>query len=55
MFILVFSMNRNLSNSWIMIGMEILIGICVYTGMVILLKAPVVNQAKDLIKDRLRR
>lgn len=55
MFIPVFWMNRNLRDTWLMMGLEVLVGIVVYVALVMLLRAPVVNQAKKLIGDRLHR
>ena len=55
MFIPVFWMNRNLRDTWLMMGLEVLVGILVYIALVMLLRAPVVNQAKKLIGDRLHR
>lgn len=55
MFIPVFWMNRNLRDTWLMMGLEVLVGIVVYAALVMLLRAPVVNQAKKLIGDRLHR
>ena len=53
MFMIVFWMNRNLSYTWLMIGVEIIVGTIVYTVLVILLKAPIVKQVKELISNRL--
>lgn len=55
MFIPVFWMNRNLRDTWLMMGLEVLVGVVVYAALVMLLRAPVVNQAKKLIGDRLHR
>ncbi|WP_308557606.1 flippase [uncultured Lactobacillus sp.] len=53
MFVVVFRMNRNLSETWLMMGLEIIVGAAVYGVLVILLKAPIVKQAKELIGSRL--
>lgn len=55
MFIPVFWMNRNLKDTWLMMGLEVLVGILVYIALVMLLRAPVVDQAKKLIGNRLHR
>ena len=55
MFILVFWMNQILKNNWIMMGLEILVGIIIYSSMVILLKAPIIDQAKNLIKNKINK
>lgn len=55
MFIPVFWMNRNLRDTWLMMGLEVLVGILVYIALVMLLRAPVVDQAKKLIGNRLHR
>ena len=52
MFIPVFWMNQNLKDSWLMMGVEIIVGVIIYGVMVILLRAPIVGQAKELIKNR---
>ena len=52
MFIPVFWMNQNLKDSWLMMGMEIVVGVIIYGVMVILLRAPIVVQAKELIENR---
>lgn len=53
MFIVVFWMNRNLKDSWLMMGLEILVGVIIYALMVSILKAPIVKQAKKLIIKRI--
>ena len=52
MFIPVFWMNQNLKDSWLMMGIEVIVGVIIYGVMVILLRAPIVGQAKELIKNR---
>lgn len=49
MFIVVFWMNRNLKDTWLMMGLEVLVGILVYGIMVLILRAPIVSQVKRLI------
>lgn len=53
MFIPVFWMNTHLKDSWLMMGLEVLVGIVIYAVMVLILRAPIVDQAKKLIVDRL--
>ena len=55
MFIPVFWMNQHLKDSWPMMGLEIVVGVIVYGVMVILLRAPIVDQARVLIADRLKK
>ena len=55
MFIPVFWMNQNLKDSWLMMGLEIIVGVIIYGVMVILLRAPIVGQAKELIANRLEK
>ncbi|ARD07213.1 hypothetical protein B1745_06330 [Lactobacillus amylolyticus] len=52
MFIVVFWMNRNLRDTWLMMFLEILVGVLVYGVLVIGLRAPIVAQAKILIRNR---
>lgn len=53
MFIIVFSMNRALSSSWLMTGLEVLVGIIIYCVMILLLRAEIVNQARSLVKEKI--
>lgn len=53
MFVPVFWMNRNLKDSWLMMGLEVLTGVIVYAIMVLVLRAPIVDQAKQLIIKRI--
>ena len=55
MFIPVFWMNQNLRDSWLMMGLEIIVGVIIYGIMVMLLRASIIEQAKELIKNRLRK
>ena len=55
MFIPVFWMNTHLKDSWLMMGLEVLVGIVIYAVMVFILRAPIIDQAKKLILDRLGR
>ena len=52
MFIPVFWMNQNLKDSWLMMGIEVIVGIIIYSTIVILLRAPIVGQAQKLIRSR---
>ncbi|NRN87627.1 putative O-antigen transporter [Lactobacillus helveticus] len=54
MFIVVFWMNRNLKDSWLMMGLEVIVGVVIYGILVLILKAPLVYEAKDLIVDKLK-
>ena len=53
MFLPVFWMNTHLKDSWLMMGIEVIVGVMIYTVMVIILRAPIVGQAKQLIKEKL--
>lgn len=53
MFLPVFWMNAYLKDSWLMMGIEVIVGVVIYTVMVIILRAPIVGQAKQLIKEKL--
>ena len=53
MFLPVFWMNTHLKDSWLMMGLEVITGVVIYVVMVILLRAPIVNEAKKLAQERL--
>ena len=53
MFIPVFCMNQNLKDNWLMMGVEVIVGIIVYGLMVFILKAPIISQAKELIRNKI--
>lgn len=53
MFVIVFWMNRNLSDTWLMMGIEVLTGIIVYLVLVLVLHANIVDQARNLIKSKI--
>lgn len=55
MFIVVFWMNRNLKDSWLMMGLEVIVGVVIYGILVLTLKAPIVYEAKDLIVDKFKK
>nr|MDF9462151.1 polysaccharide biosynthesis C-terminal domain-containing protein [Lactobacillus amylovorus] len=55
MFVVVFWMNRNLRDTWLMMFIEILVGILVYGILVIILKAPIIEQVRKLKANRLKR
>ena len=52
MFVPVFWMNTHLSNSWLMMGIEIIVGILVYGGMILVLRASIISEAKGLLKKK---
>lgn len=54
MFIVVFWMNRNLKDSWLMMGLEVIVGVVIYGILVLILKAPIVYEARDLIVNKLK-
>lgn len=53
MFLPIFWMNTHLKDSWLVMGLEVIIGVVIYTVMVMILRAPIVEQAKQLIKEKL--
>lgn len=52
MFLIVFKIDGILGNSWTMLGIEIFAGIIVYLIMLLVLKADILKEAKELIKKR---
>ncbi|QIO84969.1 oligosaccharide flippase family protein [Pediococcus acidilactici] len=50
MFIIVFLLDRKLSNSWTMLVVEVLVGIVIYVVLLIILKVKVIKDAKNMIK-----
>lgn len=55
MFIPIFWMNTHLKDSWLMMGIEILIGIIIYSLMVFILRAEIVNEAHILIDKKINK
>lgn len=53
MFLPVFWMNTHLKDSWLMMGLEVVVGVVIYGVMVMLLRAPIVDEAKKLIREKL--
>ena len=53
MFLPVFWMNIHLKDSWLMMGLEVFVGIIIYTIMMLVLRAPIVGEAKKLVRERL--
>lgn len=54
MFLPVFWMNQHLKASWLMLCLEIIVGALIYGIMVILLHANIVNEARELINNRIK-
>lgn len=54
MFLPVFWMNTHLKDSWLMMGLEVIIGVVIYVAMVIVLKVPIVSETCNLIINRLQ-
>lgn len=54
MFIVVFWMNRNLKDSWLMMDLEVIVGVVIYGILMLILKAPIVYEARDLIVNKLK-
>ncbi|MDY4501789.1 MAG: flippase [Lactobacillus johnsonii] len=55
MFIPVFWMNTHLKGSWLMMGLEVLVGIVIYAGVLFILQAKIFQDAKELIGDRFKK
>ena len=55
MFVPVFWLNTHMKASWLWMIVEVLLGVIIYAVMVLLLRAPIVDQAKELIKDRFQK
>lgn len=55
MFISVFWMNTHLRSSWLMMGVEVLVGIVIYVGLLFILRAKILDEAKGLIRDKLKK
>lgn len=47
--------NQHLKDSWPMMGLEVVVGVIIYGVMVILLKASIVDQTKELITNRFKK
>lgn len=54
MFLVVFGLNRYLYSSWLMIGVEIIIGIISYFGILWILHASILNEILPLLKKRIK-
>lgn len=52
MFIVVFWMNQHLKDSWLMIGLEVVVGVIIYGVLILILKAPIVDQARDILEKK---
>ena len=52
MFIPVFWMNPNLKDSLLMMGLEIIAGVIIYSLLIIILKAPILNQLRILLNKK---
>lgn len=54
MFLPIFWMNMHLQDSWLMMGLEVIVGVVIYVAMVIVLRVPIVNETRNLIINRLQ-
>ncbi|MFM9596826.1 polysaccharide biosynthesis C-terminal domain-containing protein, partial [Streptomyces scabiei] len=52
MFVPVFWLNTHMKASWLWMLVEVAAGIVIYVGMVLLLRAPVLDQLKELLAAR---
>lgn len=55
MFLIVFWMNQHLPNTWLMLGVEVLIGIVVYGIMMLVFRASIIKEGKALILEKIRK
>ncbi|WP_308859950.1 flippase [Lactobacillus delbrueckii] len=55
MFVAVFGMNTHLKASWLWLICEVALGVVIYAGLVYFLKAPIIDQAKNLISKKLQK
>ncbi len=55
MFIAVFAMNRFVSNTWLMLLLEVSVGGIIYVGMAYLLKASVIDEIKNILVKRFKK
>ena len=55
MFIPVFWMNLHLPQSWLMLGIEVLIGILIYGVAIWILRASILDEARRLIKEKIHK
>ena len=46
-------MNQTMKDSWLMMGLEIFVGILIYIILIWMLRAPIIEQATDLTKKKL--
>ena len=52
MFVPVFWLNTHMKASWLWMLVEVALGVVIYAGMVCLLRAPVLDQLKELLAAR---
>lgn len=55
MFVPVFWMNTHLKSSWLMMGIEIIVGIVIYGVIIFILKASIVKEGRDLFIKKLNK
>ena len=55
MFIPIFWMNTHLNKSWLMMGIEVIVGAIIYGIMILILRASIIKEAKVLLKRKLHR
>ena len=55
MFIPVFWMNTHLRSSWLMMGVEVLVGIVIYVGLLFILRAKILDEGKELVGEKLKK
>lgn len=55
MFVPVFWLNTHMKSRWLWLLIEVIVGIVIYLCMIFLLRAPIINQLKDLLVRRRQR
>ncbi|MEK0396386.1 flippase [Lactobacillus delbrueckii] len=55
MFVPVFWLNTHMKSSWLWLLIEVIVGTVIYLCMIFLLRAPIINQLKDLLVRRRQR
>ena len=54
MFLIVFWMNVHLKSSWLIMGIEIIVGVIIYVGMLVVMHTKIINEAMVLFNKRIK-
>ena len=54
MFLIVFWMNMHLTDSWLMMGLEVIVGIVIYAIMMLVLRASIVDEVKKILNEKIK-